>query len=161
MSKEKYSLNYESAYKEMFPFMKDEELPEELNLFCEFIIQQNAKDANDYFMKHPEIAEAFLEYFEASEEVFFRGGYENEERFIVSASTDKSVAVNFACLGSNSPHYSKPPEKCSRVVMEMIAERVYYTNFQVDNEKEVFLWNASVMKANFIPSANEIMKISV
>lgn len=138
------NLNYQEKYKDFYTFMKNEELPEKLNEFCEFIIQQNASDADKYFKAYPEVGLAFLDYFVPTEgKTFYRGGYENLDRTFLCSSNDLKVARNFALYGNNFNNNTK--SKVNGKLMIMTSDKHYKTIREVDGEEEVLLWQAKVI----------------
>lgn len=123
--------------------MANEEMPEDFDDFCEFIIQQSAKKANEFFEMNPKFAREFLSHFSPTNgRVFYRGGYPNLDRVFLCASVDSEVAMNFAKYGNN---YAKDTVGIGNF-MEVTSELYYKTKCNVDNENEVFLWKPKVLR---------------
>lgn len=144
-------MNYKEKFIKMNQYMKDEEFPDTLNEFCEFIIQQNSAMANKFFTAHPEVTREFLKYFKpAKGKIFYRGGFPNLDRKILSASENKNVALNFAIHGNNytDPEYKK--YKGNREFHEMKAMKYYKPIWSVSNEEEVFLWLPQIISTQQI-----------
>lgn len=138
----KMDYDHVKKYLEMYPYMEDEEAPMCFDEFCEFIIQQNAKQADVYFKEYPEIAEQFLTYFKPTNgRVFHRGGFENLDRTFLSASLCPKVAKNFAIYGHN---FEMESEKVGNV-FTITSELYYKTKAEVENEREVFLWKPRIL----------------
>lgn len=121
-----------TRYIELYPHMREEELPIEMNSFCEYIIQQSARQANVYFTQNPDVVASFLEYFtDATDEVFYRGGYPNTDRVLLCSSTSRDVALSFSFDGT---------------VMTMKPEKYYVVEESCFDEEEVILWKAEIVK---------------
>lgn len=142
----KQEIDFYGKYVEVHPFMDGEELPEELDWFCEFVIQQNAEQADVFFKKHPDVAEEFLKYFrEVKEgEVFYRGGHENLYRTFLSATDDIEVARAFAIYGHNIDESEELKNKGK--VFVVTAEKMFRAISPVEEEAEVFLWNPRIVE---------------
>lgn len=120
--------------------------------------QQNSNDCYNA-LKNTEHMEYFKSLFKDSDksQIYYRGinGVDetqlSESRSIISASTDKGVAKNFATLGSNSILIS---ETQKGVILTLVADKVLDLVKEgfgvVDNESEVLLMNWEIKSVSHI-----------
>jgi len=140
-------MDYKEKFIKMNPNMENEEFPETLNEFCEFIIQQNAKMANAFFVAHAEVTNEFLTYFKPTKgKCFYRGGFSNLDRKFLSVSENKKVAMNFAIHGNNYEEDIYKTQKGTKEFYEVTSESYYKPLWGVFGEEEIFLWKPRIVK---------------